>query len=210
MYKNIFKQEVITMKGFKNIIFGTIISMIFLIGIFTGCSSVKVKPSPLQKIGAPPWVYKGGGAFKGKEGRVFYGVGSVSGIHNRGLAMSAADNRARNELAKVFQVYVSSLMKDYASSSVAQEMSSPEETQLIEQAIKTVTSITLSGVEIVDRWEDPRNGDMYSLARVNLETFKQNLEKMQSINKKVREFLRESADKLHEELIQEEEKLKNQ
>ena len=52
-------------------------------------------PANFQGIQYPEWVMKGSGAFGGEEGRVFYGVGSVSGIKNHALARTTADNRAR-------------------------------------------------------------------------------------------------------------------
>jgi len=177
---------------------------------FAGCGGVKVKPAGLEKIGAPEWVYKGGGAFKEDKGRVLYGVGSSSGVRNKTLATSAADNRARNEIAKTLEVFVSSLMRDYAASTTAGDFKNTAEEQHIEQAVKTVTSMTLTGAEIVDHWEDSRNGDIYSLARVDLESFKNNLEKMETLNEKVREFVKERADKLQDDLSKEEERVKSQ
>lgn len=187
------------------------LSIIFSLGLsFAGCGGVKVKPTALEKIVAPEWVYKGGWAFKEEKGRAFYGVGSASGIQNRTLATTTADNRARNEIAKTFQVFISSLMRDYAASTTAGDFKNTVEEQHVEQAIKTVTSMTLSGAEVIDHWEDPRNGDFYSLVRVDLESFKNNIEKMGALNEKVRELVKERADKLHEDLVKEEERIKDQ
>ena len=66
----------------------------------------------------PEWVNKGSGAFGGEK-KVFYGVGSASGIRNHSLARATADNRARNEISKIFEVYSASLMKDYQASITA-------------------------------------------------------------------------------------------
>ncbi len=176
---------------------------------FVGCGGVRVKSTELEKIGAPEWVYKAGGAFKEDKGQLLYGAGSSSGVRNKTLATAAADNRARNEIAKTLEVFVSSLMRDYAASTTAGDFKDTAEEQHIEQAIKTVTSMTLTGVEIIDHWEDPRNGDLHSLARLDVESFKNNLEKMGMLNEKVREFVRERADKLHEELTKEEDRIRN-
>ncbi len=173
---------------------------------FIGCGGVKVKPTALETMGAPEWTYKGGGAFKKEKEHAFYGVGLVSGIQNRALAITTADNRARNEIAKRFEVFISSLMKDYAASTTANDFKNTAEEQHIEQAIKTVTTMTLSGVEIVDHWEVPQGGDYYSLARLDVESFKNNLEKMETLNENVRDFVRKNADRLHEELSKEEDK----
>lgn len=109
--------------------------------------------------GMPGWVNRGNAAVVKEDGRrVFYGVSSASGIKNPSLLRSTADNRARNELAKVFEVFSASLMKDYMSSTGEQN---------VEQAIKTATSASLKGVEIVDRYI-AQDGSMYALAALDL------------------------------------------
>lgn len=168
--------------------------------LISGCAGIK----PIQKIEAPKWVLKGSGAFEKDRGKVFYGVGSVSGIKNFSLLRSAADDRARNELGKIFEVYTSSLMKDYMASTTAGEKDAAAEEQHVEQAIKTVASITLSGVEIVDHWQNPDTGEFFSLARLDVAAFKESLEKVKELDGKVREYIRRNADRLHEELEGEE------
>ena len=81
--------------------------------IFVGCGNKITKSTPIQDLNAPVWVTKGSGAFEGERGKVFYGVASASNMENASLLRSAADNRARNEVSKVFQFYTASLMKDY-------------------------------------------------------------------------------------------------
>lgn len=173
--------------------------------LIAGCAKAKV--TPIQKMDAPDWVKKGSGAFTREKGKVFYGVGSASNIKNMSLLRSTADNRARNELAKVFETYSSSLMKDYmASTAAGSEQISSSEEQHVEQAIKTVTATTLTGVEIVDYWQDPGSGEFFSLARLDVEAFKENLSKMEELSGKAKEYIKQNADRLHEELEKEEAK----
>jgi len=176
--------------------------------VFSGCAGTKAitMKTPLQDIGAPEWVVKSSGAFGGERGKVFYGVASASGIKNVSLLRAAADNRARNEVAKVFQFYTASLMKDYMASTMAGDPNVTSEEQHIEQAIKTVTSMTLSGVEIVDHWQHPATGQLYALARLDLEAFKDNLERARNLDTKVKEHIKQNAERLHEELKKEETK----
>lgn len=49
------------------------------------------------------------------------------------------------------------------------------EEQHVEQAIKTVTAMTLSGVEIVNHWQHPATGELYSLSKLDLDAFKDKL-----------------------------------
>lgn len=186
---------------------GTVIGMIVGLLLAAGCSSTKpmTAATPIQEYQSPEWVRKGSGASGGEKGRVFYGVGSASGIQNPSLLRSTADNRARNELAKVFQVYTASLMKDYAVSTNAGATGASSEEQLVEQAVKTVSGMTLSGVEIVDHWQNPATAEFFSLARLDLAAFKDNLEKARELDAKTKEYIRQNSDRLHEQLEKKEE-----
>jgi hypothetical protein len=190
------------------------LGFILLIGLFlvTGCASTPKMTSltPIQELDAPEWVIKGSGAFGGERGKVFYGVASASNMKNISLLRAAADNRARNEVAKVFQFYTASLMKDYAASTVAGDPNVTSEEQHVEQAIKTVTAMTLSGVEIVDHWQNPETGEIFSLARLDLQAFKDNFQKVRELDRKVKEYIIQNADRLHEELQKEEQKMKGE
>jgi len=152
---------------------------------------------------SPDWVLKAAGAFDDSNGKAFYGVGSASGIKNFSLQRTAADDRARNDLAKVFEVWTKSLTKDYMASTTAGDLSASSEEQNVEVAIKTVTSATLTGVLIIDHWEHPGRNELFSLARLDLVTFKNNLDEHKELSKQVREEIKKRADKLHEELEQE-------
>lgn len=176
--------------------------------LVTGCASTKkvTETIPIQELKAPEWVMKGSGAFGGEKGKVFYGVASASRMQNLSLMRAAADNRARNEVAKVFQFYTASLMKDYSASTVAGDPDVTSEEQHVEQAVKTVTTMTLSGVEIVDHWQNPATQELYALARLDLNSFKDNFDKVQTLDKKVKDYIRENADRMHEELEKEEAK----
>lgn len=139
--------------------------------VMDGCNSKQVKVEtqiPIQDLKAPEWVKKGSGAFNKEKGKLFYGVSSASGIKNPSLLRTTAENRARNEVAKIFQVYTASLMKDYMASTTAGDPNVASEEQHVEQAIKTVSTSTLSGVEIVDYWQNPASGEFFALAQLDL------------------------------------------
>ena len=180
--------------------FGLVL-FIFTLG---SCSST---PEPtraiLSEYDPPKWVMAGAGAFNDSNGKAFYGVGSASGIKNFSLQRTAADDRARNDLAKIFDFYTKSLTKDYMASTTSGDFSKTSEEQNIEVAIKTVTSATLTGVLIIDHWEHPGRNEMFSLARLDLESFKKNLDKHKELSQAVRKAIKERADNLHEELEEE-------
>lgn len=177
-----------------------LLTIIYFI-LFTGCSRKRINTIGFEKVDAPSWVIKGSGAFKDGKDRVFYGIGAASMIKNYSLLRLASENRARNEVAKVFEAYTASLMRDYAASTTVDDLGSLSEEQHVEQAIKVVVSITLSGVEIIDHWEYPTKGIIFSLARIDLDEFDQGLENMTELNSKVKDFVRKNAERLHEELV---------
>lgn len=181
----------------------SMLGIIIISVMFSACGSLPTKPTSLSAANPPDWVVKGGGAFKDSNGKAFYGVGSSTGIKNYSLQREAADNRARNDIAKVFEFYTKSLMKDYQASTTAGDFKATAEEQNVEEAIKTVTSATLTGVIIIDHWEHPARDELFSLARLDLEAFKSNLDQHKELSNEVRKAVKERADKLHEELERE-------
>ncbi|TLY22096.1 MAG: hypothetical protein E6K68_04030 [Nitrospirae bacterium] len=164
--------------------------------LLTACSSV------------PKWVDKGGGYMTEKDGKAFYGVGAVMGIRNEPLAKETADNRARADLAKYVDTYTSYLMRDYAASTTAGDFTKTSEEQNVERALKTFVSTHLSGVVVMDRWEkeDKSGKTIYSLAKLDLDKFKEQIGQMRELNEAARDFVRKNAEKAFERLQQEEDK----
>lgn len=161
----------------------------------------------LAACGGPPkWVEKGSGYMNDKDSKAFYGVGSVTGVRNEPLAWDAAENRARAEIAKSFETYTGYLMRDYAASTTAGDFTKNTEEQNVERAIKTVTTVTLSGVRPIDRYKDEETNTYYVLTKLSLEEMKNNMEKAKELNAQVRDFVRKNADRLFERLEKEEEK----
>jgi hypothetical protein len=169
--------------------------------LITGCKSTpKETASADTAASGPQWVMKGSGAFDVDGLKVFYGVGLASGIKNKALLRQTADDRSRAEIAKTLEVYVSSLTKDYMASTTAGDMSKSAEEQNVETALKTFSKTTLHGAIIVDRWLDPADGTMYSLCELDLISFKENLDKYEELDEKVRDYVRDNAERLHDEL----------
>lgn len=176
---------------------------------FVACGGEKKQEGQLSantaSVEYPEWVNKGSGAFGGEK-KVFYGVGSASGIRNASLARSTADNRARAEISKVFETYSASLMKDYSASITAGDFSASSEEQMVTQAIKTFSAQTLNGVEIVDHWIHPQTGEIYALARLDIAGFMDQIDKAKELNAKVKEAVKRSAEKAFGDLEAEEAK----
>ncbi len=169
---------------------------VMVVGVFlvAGCASTK------KVVMGPDWIWKGGGAFDIEKGQVFYGVGSASGIKNKALMRDTADNRARKDIALTLEAYVAHLAKDYMASTTAGDMSATAEEQHVEEALKTFTKATLHGAVIVDRWFDEGDNTMYSLCELDILAFKDTLDNYKELDSKVRDYVRQNAEKLHKEL----------
>jgi hypothetical protein len=187
-----------------------ILSVLFL---GTACSSIPTipdAPKALSSYDAPDWVLNSGGAFTDIKGKAFYGVGSATGIKNYSLQRTIADDRARGDLAKVFEVYITSLTKDYQAHTTAGSFDNSSEEQNAEVALKIVVSQSLRGVVIVDHFEIPERREFLALARLDYDAFKQNVEnnvEFKQLPEKLQEDIKTRADLLHEEMEAEAKKL---
>jgi len=187
--------------------------LVGLLVLFGACTTIPQIPEPpkaLVDYKAPKWVLTGGGAFTDEKGKAFYGVGSATGIKNYSLQRQIADDRARADLAKVFEYYVETLTKDYQAHTTAGSFATSSEEQNAEAAVKVVVSSTLRGVTIIDHFEIPARRELISLARLDYDAFKQNVtqaEEFKQLPQKVREDIKDRADALHEEMEEESRKL---
>ena len=187
-----------------------LVGLIFLFGACVSVPEFPPQPKALVDYKAPKWALIGGGAFTDDRGKAFYGVGSATGIKNFSLQRQVADDRARADLAKVFEYYVETLTKDYQAHTTAGSFATSSEEQNAEAAIKVVVSSNLRGVTIVDHFEIPERRELISLARLDYDAFKQNVtqaEEFKQLPQKVREDIKDRADALHEEMEAEARKL---
>jgi len=185
--------------------------MLLLSVACTSVPTIPDAPKALIEYEAPKWVLRGGGAFTDEDGgKAFYGVGSATGIKNYSLQRTVADDRARGDLAKVFEVYMTSLTKDYQAHTTAGSFENSTEEQNAEVALKVVVSQTMRGVVIVDHFEIPERREFLSLARLDYDAFERNVEAnehFQELPEKLQEEIKTRADKLHDEMEEEARKL---
>jgi DNA primase large subunit len=153
--------------------------------------------------GTPKWVNRGSGAYDGQFGKCFYGVGVLQGVQNPGLARQTVDNRARGEIAKMFDLYIAAMMKDYQRSTTAGDMQASAEEQDVVSAQKTITEVTLRGVEVRDHWTDPQTGTMYALAILDVNGIMKSLEQARELNVRVRDYVRANARRAFNDLDRE-------
>ncbi|MCC6748975.1 MAG: LPP20 family lipoprotein [Deltaproteobacteria bacterium] len=150
--------------------------------------------------GTPRWVRRGSGAYDGDNGKAFYGVGIVRGIQNPSLSRQTASNRARGEVATLFDAYIAKMMKDYQRSTATGDLRNSAEEQDVVSAQKTITEVTLRGVEVRDTWTDPQTGDLYALAVLDLNGVMKGIQDANQLNGQVRDYVRNNARRAFGEL----------
>lgn len=197
------------------------VALVLIMGGLFGCSSVPSDPggrgdagrseATQHMEGVPQWV-NNLGAFSG-ERHVLYGVGSAE-FRNFALRRRSAEAAARLALAENMKTAVAGLYKGYVAETASGNQKADNDEKHAETVLKTVTGETLMGSQIVEYWENPKNPKQaYALARLDIEQFLKNMEKYKSsmeqfkeIDGKLKEYIRNNSNKLHEELNKELEK----
>ncbi|MBP9127552.1 MAG: LPP20 family lipoprotein [Elusimicrobia bacterium] len=156
----------------------------------------------------PEWIMKGAGAFKDRS-KTFYGVGIAEGIQSEALRRTTADNRAIAEISKQLTVMSTSLMRDYMSSTSIPAEAKGNEEQYIENTIKTFTDNVISGVQVIDRYQD-KSGTLYSLASLNLDTLTDLAGKVKGLSQGVRDHIKANAESAFDKLNEEQSKRSDQ
>lgn len=165
-------------------------------GFMAGCAS-----APTSK--RPDWILKGAGAFP-KDKKALYGVGIAENIKSEALRRTTADNRAIAEISKQLSTMSTSLMRDYMSSAAATEQEKTSGEQYVENTVKTFTSNTVSGVKVIDRWDDGKT--TYSLASLNLDELKSMTDQVQQLSQQVKDYIKANAENAFDKLEAEQEK----
>lgn len=197
-------------------------------GFLVGCaaSPEEVKQAEMSKMDpcnlsvlvakgmAPKWVNQKGAAFSGEQ-RVFYGVGNVSGVANSALKRRSAEAAARGDISKEMSSFLQVMNKQYLAGTTAGSQDRKSEEQHIEDVQKQLSEATLNGASIVEIWEHPcvdRN-EIYALARMDMARFQDmvaglqaNDAKFKELDAKLKETIKQNADKVHGEMAKEFEK----
>ena len=120
------------------------------------------------------------------------------------MLRTAAQGRGSTEIARSLSLQVKSMLKDYQSTTTGGEYFGEQanDEQHIEDVSKQVTNITLSGTRLEDTWVS-NSGTLYALMVLNLEAFKDSIQKMGQLDERVRAAVVERADKGFAELDKE-------
>jgi len=154
--------------------------------------------------GAPDWVNRGSGAFKDDGARIFHGVGAVTGVVSQPLAVQTADQRARADIAKQLDTYVTNLFRDYQVSTAASMGRAVMEEQHVEESLKSFTQVSLRGARVIDHWKNPETNTVYSLAQLDIDGIKATLQQMKEMDPSLRDFVTSNAERAFDEIKKEE------
>ena len=179
----------------------TVICVIGLNACGTTGSQKQTTAMITPDLNAPEWINKGC-----KDVKELCGIGIASTFGDYALGRREAEGFARVDLKANIETYVGYLMKTYKERITS---GNPNEIGLMgktEEAMKTVVGGTITGSRIVDHWEHPTKNTIFALAKINLESFKRNVEQMRELSETFKEYVRKNAEKLHKELNKELEK----
>jgi hypothetical protein len=172
----------------------SLLVVVAVVAALAGCASAPKKPD---------WITKGAAAFA-KEKKVIYGVGIAESIKSEALRRTTADNRAIAEISKRLSTMSTSLMRDYMSSANVTEQEKTSGEQYVENTVKTFASNTMSGVKVIDRWDDGKV--TYSLAALDLDELKSMTEQVSQLSQQVRDYIKANAEKAFDKLEAEQDK----
>lgn len=153
--------------------------------------------------GAPKWVMIGGSG----NPQEICAAGSIGGTRNPSMAKNAAVGKGRDELARILEVKVQSMLKSYMSTTTGGEEfgTAANDEQHIVDVSKQITQTTLSGTEQKDSWIS-NSGTFYALVCMDLNKFSGAIQNMGQLSENIRKAVVERAEKAFDELSKEIEK----
>lgn len=172
--------------------------IVLLLGIgcvLAACGGKTLVESNLGLKGAPNWVNKGTQVLKDDGGRLIHGVGMASPLGDISLQGSTADDRARAEVARILSTVMDVVSSDYMAS--AGKGSSEE---AVSRQIKSTTKVMLNGVKIIARWRDPKTGNLFSLAEMDMKQTKELVKNMDEINADLRAYFAKESDNVFDRI----------
>ena len=164
----------------------------------------QVEKAPIpNKVLAPEWTVLGSGAYQDTSGKaVFYGLGSVSKDENTQDKKTLSEDRARDELAKVFTSYMERLVKDVSKSKSEKPVTNTNKKQL-SNSMDEGTATIMMEAKITNHWLNPDNGKVYSMAKLDLSRLTDKLDSFDTVSTEDKSFLRKSIFQAHASMTNE-------
>jgi hypothetical protein len=162
------------------IVTGSLWAAVLGVILIGGCATY-----PVAGPSTGRWDELGSGAFSTDQGRVFHGVGLASGLQSPLLLRASADNQARSETTRVLTRYVGLL----ATAAGVDSQDSEALDMLIQKG--------MAAAVIVDHRQDSHRQTFYSLCRLTLAAFKQELAADTDFGQAQRAAMLARADQVH-------------
>lgn len=191
---------------------------LFIAALMTACSSApkqifpditKMIPRESEErsidanVIAPEWTTLTSGVYKESKGKaVFYGLGKVEKREWISDRKMLSEDRARNELAKVFDSYIKRLAKEVTGSKLSNSVTGVHRDRL-GSSLDERTATILMEAEITQYWSNKNNGKVYSMAQLDLNRLTDKLDSIKSISPEDRSFLKESIVRAHSSMANE-------
>ncbi|MDD2806682.1 MAG: hypothetical protein PHV33_14115 [Elusimicrobiales bacterium] len=147
---------------------------------------------------APMWAKQLAASFN--DGYL-YGVGVVTDISDKSLAVDTADQRARENIAKMINVKLDSVHKDFSMSNKVGATQIP--TQDVGRKQGGKTEMNLSGAIPIEHWFDPVDGSVYSLVKLDTAAVKAALNTARESDPQFQKYITENSKRLISELASE-------
>lgn len=157
--------------------------------------------SNLHIKGAPDWVNEGTAMLKTHDGRLFHGVGSAPPMSDRSLQTSAADDRARAELARVLTSYMDVVSHDFTAASGSGNQATVVTS--VSRQIENITRVNLGGSRIIGRWRDESTDFIYSIAEIDMEQVQGTLGSVQDMNEGLRDYIGNQGNNIFDRMAKE-------
>jgi hypothetical protein len=161
--------------------------LLLAVALMAACSSSPTIESDMGIKGAPDWVNEGTQAVDNDDGRFVYGVAFAAPLNDESLQTSAADSRARAEVAKMVSTYVDHTLSDYSASTGDTATSS------IEQNLSSSTQTVLNGAKIKGRWKDKKTGNIYSFAEMDMKALDDAIAAAGKLSQTFKDFYQKNA-----------------
>lgn len=148
-----------------------------------------------QRSDAPDWVNKGSGSLQEKN--ILFGVGTSS-VSDMTAARMQAGERARADIAAQIRVKVKSLSKNYTSASSGSDNS--KTTDVFSNVIENIVNQNVSGVSIVEYYNDPDAKVLYALAKLDLDQVKDVIDQHNEWDEATKKNLKSQMEDMFKEL----------
>ncbi len=169
--------------------------------LMLACSSKTTVESDLGMSHAPDWVNEGTQYLNKGDGRLFHGVGQTPAMGDSSLQKSTADNRARAEVARILSSYMDIVSRDYSEATGSGKDVVSQ--QAVFRQIKNLTKVNLTGVRIIGRWRNKKDGSIFSIAELDMKHMKKTLGMVTDMNQTLSRYINQHANNIFDKVAQE-------